>query len=201
MIDCIIEKVNERKGAYKLLQQQKNKIKESLTIERQQNNYTCEALEIIQKLALETQEQLTFHITDMVNFAVSQIPFQAAYTFEAKFLIKNNKPACEFFYVRDGQKMQPKFDSGGLLDVVSLALRLSLWSLKKGKKSNIFILDEPFKHLSDDLLPYACDMLRVLTDKLQLQVILITQKRDFENIADNILHTILEDTETTIKAL
>jgi len=201
MIDRIIEKVNERKGAYKLLQQQKNKIKESLTIERQQNNYTCEALEIIQKLALETQEQLTFHITDMVNFAVSQIPFQAAYTFEAKFLIKNNKPACEFLYVRDGQKMQPKFDSGGLLDVVSLALRLSLWSLKKGKKSNIFILDEPFKHLSDDLLPYACDMLRVLTDKLQLQVILITQKRDFENIADNILHTILEDTETTIKAL
>jgi DNA repair exonuclease SbcCD ATPase subunit len=95
------------------------------------------------------------------------------------FNIKRNKTEAELYFMKNGEKYDPLNSSGyGAVDIASFALRIAAWSLSSQKHSNIFILDEPFKHLSEDLQEKGMQMLHELSEKLKLQFILITHTKE-----------------------
>jgi len=143
-----------------------------------------EAQAIIQKVAKDTQSQLEIHISDIVTMALETI-FDDPYEFRIEFVVKRNKTECELIFEKDGVKIHPLSASGGgVIDTASFALRIALWTLQTPRSRNTIILDEPFKFLSKDLLPRACDLLQELQKKLNLQFIIVTHLDELAECAD-----------------
>jgi len=147
-----------------------------------------EAKVILQIAAKETQKNIELHFSSLITKAL-HVVFDEELTFQPEFIERRNKTECDFWILKNDKKMRPEFSvGGGVLDVISFATRLSYWKLENKfyKTSPIIILDEPFKNLSRKLLPRAADMLRYLTDKLNLQMLIITHSPEITKKADKI---------------
>ncbi|ETR66913.1 MAG: chromosome segregation ATPase [Candidatus Magnetoglobus multicellularis str. Araruama] len=102
------------------------------------------------------------------------------------FISKRNKTECEIYLLDDdGNRVNPLDDNGGgLSDIVSFSLRMASWAISS--TDNLIVLDEPFKFLSKELRPLAGNLLKELSNKLNLQVIMVTHDQEMIDIADKI---------------
>ena len=150
--------------------------------------YSEQARAIIQQVARETQEQVQFHISDIVSMALETI-FDKPYDFVVDFTIKRGKTECELYLKRNGHRVNPmNCGGGGVVDVVSFSLRIALWTLQTPRSRKTVVLDEPFKWLSKDLLPRACELLQEVSRKMELQLIIITHLDELMEGADKIFN-------------
>ena len=158
-----------------------------------------EAQAIIQKVAKDTQSQLEIHISDIVTMALETI-FDDPYEFRIEFVVKRNKTECELIFEKDGVKIHPLSASGGgVIDTASFALRIALWTLQTPRSRNTIILDEPFKFLSKDLLPRASELLKELSEKLNLQFIIVTHLDELTECADKTFEVRIKKGKSYIK--
>lgn len=145
-----------------------------------------EAKEILKIVSLKTQQQLQLQISDITTLAMEAV-FPDPYTINIDFIERRGKTECDIFFVRNDNKIDPLESSGyGAVDIAAFALRIASWVLD-GKSRNIIILDEPMRFLSDDLRPQASRMLKELSSKLNLQLIMITHDPQFTVDADQIV--------------
>jgi chromosome segregation ATPase len=132
------------------------------------------ALELIHKAAIQTQSALKFNIETPVTTALSKI-LDDPYVFELVFDIKRDRTSCDLLFTREGQSIKPKDGSGGTaLDIASIALRVAMFQIASKKSSPVFILDEIFKHVSEDKRVFTGEFIKTLCDKLGLQFIMIS---------------------------
>lgn len=135
---------------------------------------TEEAHIILQTVAQQTQQELEYKVSEIVSFALSSV-FYNPYEFKISFEIKRGKTEANIFLIRDGVQFDPLYGTGfGVVDIVSFALRLTLWNLKRPKSRNTIILDEPFKFVSVGLRSRVADMLSEISKKMNIQFIIIT---------------------------
>jgi len=138
----------------------------------------------LQNIAKETQEQLKFHINDVVNLALETC-FPNEYEFSVDFQIKRGKTEAPLSFIKNGNVVDPmEASGGGVVDLASFALRVSAWSISKTR--NTIILDEPFRFLSKDLLPYAGEILKKLSKHLKLQIIMVTHSKEMIENSDKV---------------
>lgn len=143
-----------------------------------------EAQAFLQGVAKQTQEQLRFHIRDIVNLCMQAI-WTDEIEFDIAFEIKNGRTAAKLVFTIGGEEVDLlENDGGGCVDVAAFGLRIAIWSL--GNTRNTIILDEAFKHLSDDLQPLAAKVVKELSDKLHLQFIQVTHRKEMVEVADRI---------------
>ena len=139
---------------------------------------------IIQTVARQTQEQLEFHLSELVTLALQGI-FPNPYDFRVDLLEKRGKTECDLYFEKDGQRVDPMTGSGGgPVDVASFALRSSVWALKKNR--NVMILDEPFRFLSKNLHGKASNILSEISERLKTQIIMVTHSDELAATADRI---------------
>jgi DNA repair exonuclease SbcCD ATPase subunit len=145
-----------------------------------------QAQEVIRQVALKTQQQLQYHISDIATMALEAV-FDDPYQLLVEFVQRRNRTECDLFFVREGEKVDPlNAAGGGAVDVASFALRVASWSMQFPKSRNVLVLDEPFRYLSSDLLPKASAMLKEVSDKLNLQIIMVTHANELIETADKI---------------
>ncbi len=155
----------------------KEKEQEIKTIKKRIRNIST-AIPIVQTVAQQTQEELKYQISELVTLALQAV-FEDPYEFNIDFVLKRNKTEAELSFMQKGEKIDPMTGSGGgVLDIAGFALRITLWNLHRPKLDNMLILDEPFKHLKgiDDNIR-AIQMVKELSDKLKLQIIMISDER------------------------
>ena len=139
---------------------------------------------LFQQTAKETQEQLRFHIQDLVQSALDSV-FPGKYTFKVEFELKRGRTEAVLFLDKDGTRMDPMdSNGGGVVDIISLALRISAWSISR--TAPVLLLDEPFKFLSAKYRPLMGEMLAGISHRLGLQIIMVTHDPDMVEIADRI---------------
>jgi DNA repair exonuclease SbcCD ATPase subunit len=143
---------------------------------------------IIQAAAKLTQQQLEYRISELATLALKTV-FPDPYTLEVSFEEKRGRTECVILLRRDFDLedvgVRPMEACGhGVLDVVGLALRLSLWSLRKPRAAPVFILDEPFRNISRDYLPQVATLLKELSARLGIQFILVTHEEEIAACAD-----------------
>jgi len=144
-----------------------------------------QAQSFLQKVAQDTQSQLKFQIEDIVNLALNTV-FPDEYLFQVDFNISRGKTDAELVFInqKTGGKIDPMNASGGgVIDIVAFALRISAYVLESGT-DNVIILDEPFRFVSKDLVERAGEILKVLSTKLGLQIILVTHIPELIDVAD-----------------
>jgi DNA repair exonuclease SbcCD ATPase subunit len=141
----------------------------------------------LQSVAQETQEQLRYHIEDIVQLALDTC-FPDQYTFRINFQVKYGKTeaALDFIDKSSGISIDPiNASGGGVVDLAAFALRIAGWTLENNT-DNVIILDEPLKFISADLRIQAAKVLQTLSHKLNLQFIMVTHLPEFTDVADKV---------------
>ena len=179
----IKSKYSESLGRYKAIQDlHVEKTKEMHKFNSEYLNWEKTQI-IFQKVAEMTQQQLEYFISELVTLGLSAV-FSNPYKLKLNFVVKRGKTEAELKFERDGHLFDPMDSSGGgALDIASLALRLSMWSLTNPKPRASIWLDEPFKHLSIDLQGRAIQVLNEMSSKLGIQIVLISHT---DSIADEV---------------
>ena len=175
------------KGQKQQIQNLLNSTKESLKT-KQQELIDCEEAQIvIQKVAQLTQEELKIHISNLVTLALESV-FDEPYEFEVDFVQRRGQSEADLWFVIDGERIDPLSASGGgVVDVAAFGLRVSLWSLQKPRSRSIIVLDEPFKYLSSNYQQKAGELLKVISEKLKLQILMISHIEPLVEAADNVI--------------
>lgn len=142
------------------------------------------ARSVVQFVANSLQKNLEARITNIVNLALASV-FDDPYEFKVAFVTRRNQTECDMFFVKNGNECEPIDSSGGgALDIASLALRMAIWSIKKTRA--IQILDEPAKFLSRDMQDKASAMLRLLSEELGIQLIIVSHIPEMITAADKV---------------
>ena len=150
------------------------------------------ALEFIKEIAIQTQGQLEFQLGDMVSTGLNTV-FDQAYEFLVKFELRRDKTECDLFFKKQEELVDPLLFSGlGAADVAAFALRCASWSMVK-KSRNTLLLDEPFKHLSVNHHERVGALVKMLSEKLGLQIIMITHSEIMSRYADKIYKVTMQN--------
>lgn len=158
-----------------------------------------EAQIIIQIVAQQTQEELSFHISELCSLALSAV-FDDPYKLALSFVLRRGKTETDIFFIRDGNEVDPLTASGGgAVDIASFALRVALWSLARPRTRNIIVIDEPFRFLSRNLQPKASLMLKELSDKLNLQFVMVSHSEYLIEGADKVFECSIKNGVSDVK--
>jgi len=161
-----------------------------------------QALEIIKEVGLKTQQQLQFQIGNITTLALESV-FEDPYELKVEFVERRNKTECDLLFVKkNGYLLHPlNASGGGAIDIASFALRLASWYMQTPKTRSIIILDEPLRFLSEDLQERASNMIKELSEKLNIQFIIITHEERLTEYADKIFQTRIRNGVTKINEL
>lgn len=195
------KKIEQLKGQQTSIEKLLKKSQEDfITIENNIKNIEVAQL-IIQTVAKKTQENLIYNIENIVTSALEAVLDQP-YKFVVQFNIKRNKTECKLLFKRDDKLIDPLNSSGyGAADLASFALRIAAWSLTNPKKRSIFILDEPFKHLSTELHGKASMLIKELSTKLGIQFIIITHVNQISEHSDKVFRVTKDKLYSTVKEI
>jgi DNA repair exonuclease SbcCD ATPase subunit len=178
---------NQSKGVRSQIQKQLQETKELKKFSEKKLRLIEEAQIFLQKVAQNTQEKLKFQIEDIVNLALESV-FPNEYLFQMNFNVSRGKTETELVFQdkRTGQTIDPmEASGGGVVDLTCFALRISAFALESGT-DNLIILDEPFKFISRDLQERAGEILKKLSEKMKLQIIMVTHIPEFIDVADKV---------------
>lgn len=143
-----------------------------------------EAQTIIRTVALQTQQELQFRISSITTAALEAV-FPDPYEFQLQFVERGGKTEADAVFLRDGEPIDPMSGSGGgAVDIAAFSLRASAWKLAPGRAT--LVLDEPFRFLSRDLHHKAAEMLKEISEKLGLQIIMVTHSEELIEAADKV---------------
>jgi DNA repair exonuclease SbcCD ATPase subunit len=181
-LNKLSEYIVSQKAERNMLQKQLSNIEQQLIELKENYEASLKARALIQDVGKQTQQQLEYHISSIVTTAIMSV-FEEDIEFKVEFVERRGKTECDFWFIKDGEKMNPVFSSGGgLLDITSFALRISFWHLNQNR--NVMIFDEPMRFLSKELVPKAVEMVRMLSEKLGIQFIIVSHIEDFVEGAD-----------------
>lgn len=172
-----------------------------LTHYNKEYKYYEQALELIKIAAKETQNKLQYHISDITSLVMESI-FDDPYKIDVEFVERRNKTECDIKLIKDNNSIHPyEGIEGGGLDVVSFALRIASWSMQNPKSARIMILDEPFKHLNIPNPERVGEMLKEISDKLDIQIILVTHQKFLLDYADKGFLVVMKDGVSNVEEI
>lgn len=131
------------------------------------------------------QEEFEGYIEGMVTEALQSV-FGSKYVFEIQTEVVRSQSETQFYVIEDGVRTPIKEDmvGGGLLDLISMVLRVVVWSVSVHRTRPIMILDEPGKNLDRNKIDLFVEMLRKFHELLGLQFIIVTHDKKLIDMAD-----------------
>jgi DNA repair exonuclease SbcCD ATPase subunit len=178
-LDRMGKEIQQLRGQKSKLLEMKDELNDKLEALEKELYVIEEGQKIVQDVALSTQEKLKLSVEPIITSALDIVYSDEAYGFEIDFQVKRNKTEANLYFTRNNQRYTPLASSGfGVVDVAAFALRLALWNISNPETRPLFILDEPFKHVSEDLQESVMKMVNVLSKKLGIQILLITHSKE-----------------------
>jgi len=171
--------IERKKGQRDQLEQTLKELEGKIHSDMETLSQHEQALEIVKQVALITQRQLEYHLSEQVSLAMEAV-FDDPYRLKLNFQEKRGKTEVETLFTRRELEFPPMGSAGGgTIDVASLALQIAYMSMRKDKKIRpLLLLDEPFSRLKgEDANRRALAILREISRKLSLQIIMISDER------------------------
>ncbi len=176
------------KGKRDILQEQL----ESLEVELEQSRSEVELLEkvilLLQRTSEYAREQSKQQIESLVTKCL-QFVFDKSISFEIDIYEQRNTANADFYLVNtigdiDIRTKPEVSNGGGIVDIISLALRISFLELNDPKLEGPIIFDEPAKHVSEDYIFNIGDFLKESSRMFDRQIIMITHNPHLAALAD-----------------
>ena len=173
-----------------LLQKQQNELKTDIEKINKEVDILEKVLILFQKTSKYAREQGKAQIENLTTKSLRYI-FDKNYQFEIDISEKRNISSAEFYVVEENEntiiKTKPEISKGGgIVDIVSLALRLWFLENTNPKVEGPLILDEPAKHVSQDYTFDIGDFLLQFSKQMNRQIIMITHNPHLASLSENI---------------
>ncbi|MCX7746801.1 MAG: ATPase [Clostridia bacterium] len=177
-----------QKGKEEQLIKQKAGLEETL----QRTAEHIETLEkvriLLQKVSEFAREQSRQQIEALVTNCL-QFIFDSNIEFRIEINEVRGKPDAEFFVLSnisgDIIKTKPQeARGGGIIDIISLAIRIAMLECSNLDIKGPIILDEPAKHVSDEYITHVAEFLKQISVMFGRQVIMVTHNKHLSEIAD-----------------
>jgi DNA repair exonuclease SbcCD ATPase subunit len=158
-----------------------------------------QAREIIRAVGIQTQNQLSYNISDITSLALEAV-FDDPYSLRTSFVLRRNKTECDLTFVRDGEEVDPlSACGGGAVDVASFALRIASWTMQRPRTRPVIILDEPLRFLSVDLQERASQMMKTISEKLGIQFLVVSHSSTLASYADKVFEVSIRNGKSIVK--
>jgi DNA repair exonuclease SbcCD ATPase subunit len=186
-----------RKAA--LIQEKKDKRKMLKRLDRKIEKHIG-AQVVLNEFSKISQEQFKEKIESLVTMVIQSV-FDRPFTFHLEFEKKRSKVECVPIIKENGNEFSPKHDmGGGILDLIGFAFRVVLWSIESPRSRNIFILDESFIW-TGSLITRVGHALKILSQKLKIQIILVSHENDLIEICDRAWRISHDGTMSQVKLI
>ena len=117
-------KLEQLKGARSVLERNVSELQSEIKDMQRDLRRHEQAREIVRNVGMKTQQQLQFHISDIVSLALDSV-FDDPYELKVEFIQRRNKTECDLTFQRDGEQMDPLSASGGGAVDKRLLLRIA----------------------------------------------------------------------------
>lgn len=170
-------RLEQAKANKKLIQTQIKETQKSLAIKHLYVENLIKARYILSEVARLTQENFQAKVEGLITMAIRSV-FDRDFQFKLMLERKRNKLECRPVIIENEHEYSPEKDmGGGLVDIISFAWRIVLWSMEKPRSRNVIVLDEPMKNMGD-LVTLGGKMLKEISEKLGIQLIVITHDQE-----------------------
>lgn len=146
--------------------------------------------EVLRALADLKREEMRLKVENLVTFGLRSV-FKEHLTFKIVSGERAKQSTMELKVVSIVNEVEVETDivnahGGGLVQVIALLLRIVILLFSRPAPARILILDESLAHLSREYLEPAAELLASLSNKLGLQILMVTHSPEFEDAADRI---------------
>ncbi len=196
-----IKESGKKEKILEQIKENKNKLK---SIEKQQ--ILLEKVNILlQKTSQFAREQAKVQIENLVTNCLQYV-FENDTQFKIELDEAYKKQNAEFYVITKSENMEiitrpEESRGGGVVDIVSLALRISFLQIHKPLIEGPLILDEPAKHVSEDYIFNVANFLKKTSEMFNRQIIMVTHNSHLSSIATTAYRVDLKGTESTIEKL
>ncbi len=198
----IKKKLIEKKAERNLLLNQLAQAKTDKETVSHKFDNTLKAREITQIVAETTQKEIEFQISNLVSDALAAV-FPDPYEFKLRFVQRRNKTEADLIFIKNGKECDDilAVGGGGVADVAAnIAFPLAIWSIKKTR--NVMLWDEPTKFLHNpDYQENASILIKQVSDKLGLQIIMVSDQKNLIKAADKVFNVELIKGISKVKSL
>lgn len=142
-----------------------------------------EAMAFVLAVTQRIQKQVKAMLDTAVNHAAAVVHFDRTFTFE--FSTSRDKTIVTPILSKNGKELGSMLgsDSGGLAEVLALAVRVSFIVLSQ--KRRFVFLDEDFTGIDRERLPITRALLKELSQKLNVQIVLNTHLSQLSDMGDS----------------
>ncbi|NLL81606.1 MAG: ATPase [Tissierellia bacterium] len=194
------EIVAKEEGKRDILIEQLNKNNNLLSEIKEQIELLEEVTLLFQKTSEFAREQAKSQIETLVTKCLQYI-FESNVEFEIELSELRNKANAEFYVTNITDeftiKTKPELSrGGGVVDIVSLALRIAFLQIHKPPIEGPLILDEPAKHVSEDYIYNVGDFLKETSEMFSRQIIMVTHNQHLSAIANQAYKVQLVNSES-----
>lgn len=170
--------LGERKGQQRRLRQELESCRNQLMAYTDQATVFEQVIVLLQQTSEHARKQAREQIEMLVTNTLRSI-FGPEYSFKIELTEKAGRPEAEFYVIssQGGEPLQTRpQDSrgGGVVDVVSLGLRIAMLETYRPRLEGALILDEPAKHVSEEFIMPTAQFLKLVSDFFGRQVIMVT---------------------------
>lgn len=174
----------------------KDKVEEQLLEFKKQVEEIENKIELLSKVGVLLQKTSEYARSQAKNQVETLVTKCLQYIFETniEFLIEieelRGKSNAEFYVINQVEdiliKTKPELSrGGGVVDIVSLALRIAFLQTHKPKIQGPLILDEPSKHVSDEYIFNVAEFLKQTSELFNRQIIMVTHNNHLAAIGSN----------------
>lgn len=180
--EAFTDKVGQLKGEYHTLKDQQEQSESLISKLREDEETYSKAVELLSLVQQETRDKVKETFEELVTYALNYIFQSDKYKFELIFGRRGNLQELNFA-VKTPDKDEPMdlldTSGGGVINIVSFALRLILMEICTPKIKGFLILDETFANLSAEYQPMVSELLAELKMRFKRQIIMITHSNEF----------------------
>ncbi|MDU5805905.1 MAG: ATPase [Peptoniphilus harei] len=192
-LDQNLSKLNNKilsdEGKIEILNNQLKKIEKNLEDKEKYSEVLTQVSLLFQKTSEFAREQSKRQIEDTVTKCL-QFIFETDIEFLIELSEARSVPIADFFvqsnyYEGYSIKTKPEIArGGGVVDIISLALRIAFLQQNQPILSGPLILDEPGKHVSNDYIFNLGEFLKQSSNIFNRQIIMVTHNPHLSQISD-----------------
>lgn len=177
-----------RRGRWEQLREELASRREQLTARQRERELYAQVAALLRIAAEKAREDARQQVEMLVSDALQYV-FGPHLEFRIVTQEVRGRPEAEFYVVSSygAHRVQTRPQDargGGVVDVVSLALRTALLLLARPPLAGPLVLDEPAKHVSEEYIANVATLLRHVSSHFGRQVIMITHNQHLAQVGD-----------------
>lgn len=189
--------LNRRRGQRDRLLEERARRQSRLDALREEARTLEQVIVLLKETSDHAREQARQAIEGLVAHSLRNV-FGPEFGFRIELKDTVGRPQAEFYVTSSlaGERLETRPEDsrgGGVVDVVSLGLRVAMLETYRPGLDGALVLDEPAKHVSDDYIQAVAIFLKEVANHFNRQVLMVTHNQHLAATADRSFHVTLRD--------